>query len=100
MCSHKKKIDNILNRIFILLPRSCPGVRLRGAGGVKNFGVGICDGAPSTACSSLSFKLLLTSCTAYYKLSMRIKLIIFDISIKEKRVNVCLCFEFILQQIS
>ena len=41
----KKKIENILNRILILLPRSCPGVGLRGAGGVKNFSVGICDGA-------------------------------------------------------
>ena len=28
---------------------------LRGAGGVKNFSVGICDGAPSTARSSLKF---------------------------------------------
>ena len=26
-----------------------------GAGGVKNFSVGICDGAPSTASSSLYF---------------------------------------------
>ena len=26
-----------------------------GAGGVKNFSVGICDGAPSTARSSLNF---------------------------------------------
>ena len=53
-CSHKykKKIENILNRIFILLPRSCPGVGLRGAGGVKKFSVEICDGAPSTARSS------------------------------------------------
>ena len=73
---------------------------LWGAGGVKNFGAGICDGTPSTACSSLSFKLLLAYSTACYKLSMRIKLTIFDISIKEKRVNVCLCFEFLLQQIS
>ena len=49
--------ENILNRIFILLPRSCPGMGLRGAGGVKNFSVGICDGAPSTARSSYPFKL-------------------------------------------
>ena len=41
MCSHKLKIENILNKIFILLPRSCPRVGLRGAGGVKNFSVGI-----------------------------------------------------------
>ena len=44
-----------MNRIFILLPRSCPGAGLQGAGGVKNFSVGICDGAPSTARSSLYF---------------------------------------------
>ena len=50
------KIENILNRIFILLPRSCPVVGLRGAGGVKNFCVGICDGPPSTARSSLNWK--------------------------------------------
>ena len=55
VCSHKCKIQNILNRIFILLPRSCPGAGLRGAGGVKNFSVGICDGAPLTAHSSLDF---------------------------------------------
>ena len=47
-----KKIENILNRIFILLPRSCPGVGLQDAGGVKNFSLGICDGAPSTSRSS------------------------------------------------
>ena len=45
----------MLNRIFILLPRSCPGVGLQGAGGIKNFSVGICDGAPSTARSSFEF---------------------------------------------
>ena len=33
MCSHIIKIENILNRIFILLPESCPGVGLVGAGG-------------------------------------------------------------------
>ena len=35
-----------------MLPGSCPGVGLHHAGGVKNFSVGICDGAPSTARSS------------------------------------------------
>ena len=50
-----KTIENILNRIFILLPRSCPRVGQRGAGGVKNISVGICDGAPSTARSSFIF---------------------------------------------
>ena len=62
--------------------------------------LGICDGPPSTACSSIYFKLLLIYCTACYKLSMRNKLTIFDVSIKEKRVNGCLCFECLLQQIS
>ena len=33
VCSHKLKIENILNRIFILLPESCPGLGLVGAGG-------------------------------------------------------------------
>ena len=42
----------MLNRIFILLSRSGPGVGLLGAGGVKNFSVGIYDGALSTARSS------------------------------------------------
>ena len=45
-------MENKLKRIFILLPGSCPRVGLGGAGGVKNFSVGIGDGAPSTARSS------------------------------------------------
>ena len=32
-----------------------PGVGLQGAGGVKNFSLGICDGAPSPAGSSLAY---------------------------------------------
>ena len=47
----QKRIKNILNRIFILLLGSCPRV---GLGEVKNFSVGIWDGAPSTAHSSMS----------------------------------------------
>ena len=47
------KDRNILNIIFILLPGSCPWMGLWGAGGVKNFSVGICDGAPSFARSIL-----------------------------------------------
>ena len=43
--------ENILNRILILLLALCPGVVL-GELGVKNFSVGIGDGAPSTAYSS------------------------------------------------
>ena len=50
------KIEIILNKIFILLPRSCPGEGLRGAGGVNNFSLGICDGATSTANSSFYIK--------------------------------------------
>ena len=40
-------------RIFILLLGSCPRGGTWGAGGFKNFSVGICDGAPSTAHSSI-----------------------------------------------
>ena len=54
VCSHKEKIEIILNRIFMLLPRLCPRVGLLGARGVKNFSLEICDGAPSTAHSSLT----------------------------------------------
>ena len=32
--------------------KAMPQMGLWGAGGVKNLSVGICDGAPSTACSS------------------------------------------------
>ena len=59
-CSHKSKIENILNRIFILLLGSCPWGGTWGAGGgggVKNFSVGICDGAPPTADSSCNLEL-------------------------------------------
>ena len=45
--SHIKDRKHI-EQNFHSVPRSC----LRGAGGVKNFSVGICDGAPSTARSS------------------------------------------------
>ena len=38
---------------FVLLPGSCPGVRLGGAGGSQKLRVRICDGAPSTARSSI-----------------------------------------------
>ena len=37
---------------FHSVARVMPGVGLGDAGGVKNFSLGICDGAPSTACSS------------------------------------------------
>ena len=46
-------IGNMLNRIFILLPGSCPRGGTWGCWGVKNLSVGICDGAQSTAHSSL-----------------------------------------------
>ena len=53
-----KKIENIFNRSFILLPKLCPGMRLQGAGEVKNFSVSICNGAPSTARSSYYLLLI------------------------------------------
>ena len=37
-----------------------------GAGGVKNFSMGICDGAPSTAHSSYPFKRLKLKTLASY----------------------------------
>ena len=53
VCSHKQKIENILNRIFILLLGSCPRGGTWGCWVVKNFSTGICDDAPSTAHSSV-----------------------------------------------
>ena len=50
-----KREKKVLIRSLILLPGSCPGVGLGGAGGVKNFSLGIYDGVPSTARSC--FKL-------------------------------------------
>ena len=47
-----------------------------------------------------SFKLFLAYCTVCYKLSMSIMFTIFDVSIKEKRVNGSLCFELLPQQMS
>ena len=44
-----------------------------------------------------SFKLLVIYCTVCYKLSMSITLTIFDVSIKEKRVNDSICFELLPQ---
>ena len=44
-----------IEQIFILLRRSCPGMGLGGAEGVKNFSVGIRDGAPSTTRSSYNY---------------------------------------------
>ena len=38
--------------------KAMPGVGLRGAGGVENFRVGICDGAQSTARSSFNLYFL------------------------------------------
>ena len=35
VCSHKCKIQKILDGIFILSPGSCPGVGLMGAGGAQ-----------------------------------------------------------------
>ena len=43
----------------MLWPGSCPRGGTWGAGGVKNFRAGICDGAPSTAHSSLLLRITL-----------------------------------------
>ena len=47
-----------------------------------------------------SFKLLLAHCTECYNFSMSIMPTLFDVSIKEKRVNDSLCFELLPQQMS
>ena len=47
-----------------------------------------------------SFKLLLAYCTVCYKLSMSIMITIFEVSIKENRVNGSLCFELLPQQMN
>ena len=44
--------------------------------------------------------LLLAHCTVCYNLFMSIILTIFDVSIKEKRVYGCLCFELLPQLMS
>ena len=41
---------------FHFVARVMPRVGLGGAGGVKNFSLGIFDGAPSIACSCLKFE--------------------------------------------
>ena len=41
---------------FYSVAKVMPQVGTAGAGGVKNFSMGICDGAPSTARSSLNSK--------------------------------------------
>ena len=57
MCflTNKKDRKNIEQNFHSVV---MPGVGLVGAGGVKNFSVGICDGASSTAHSSVLFMLL------------------------------------------
>ena len=53
----RKHIEWNFRSVAMVMPR----VGLRGAGGVKNFSVGICDGAPSTARSGLILFTLLLS---------------------------------------
>ena len=52
-CVVTNKRENILNIILILLRESFARGGTWGCWGVKIFSVGICDGAPSTARSSL-----------------------------------------------
>ena len=49
-----KHIEQNFHSVAKVMPRDGTG----GAGGVKNFSVGICDGAPLTARSSLNFLVL------------------------------------------
>ena len=67
---------------------------LRGAGGVINFSVGICDGAPSTARSSFSFIFSFLLLTIWYKqdiiLSVQNKILNVQDKYKIKGMSVCL----------
>ena len=49
----RKHIEQNFHSVAKVMPR----MGLGGAGGVKNFSVGICDGAPSTGRSSLKFEI-------------------------------------------
>ena len=49
-----KHIEQNFHFVAKVMPRG----GTEGAGGVKNFSVGICDGAPSTAHSSISLYLI------------------------------------------
>ena len=49
----RKHIEQKFHSVARVMPLAVVG--LGGAGWVKNFSVGICDGAPSTALSSLIF---------------------------------------------
>ena len=53
VCVLTKKDRKRIEQNFHSVARVMPRVGTAGAGGVKNFSVGICDGAPSTARSSL-----------------------------------------------
>ena len=55
LCVFSQIKENILNRIYILLLGSCPRGGTWGCWLVKNFSMGTCDGAPSTAHSSFAF---------------------------------------------
>ena len=48
------KARKYIKKNFHSVARVMPRVGLVGAGGVKNFSLGICDGTPSTARSSIS----------------------------------------------
>ena len=48
----RKHIEQNFHSVAKVMP-----LGVRGAGGVKNFSVGICDGAPSTARSSISLEI-------------------------------------------
>ena len=53
----RKHIEQNFHSDAKVMPRGGTPEGLRVAGGVKNFSVRICDGAPSTARSSLKFQM-------------------------------------------
>ena len=66
----RKHIKQNFHSVDKVMPPGCGG-----AGGVKNFSVGICDGAPSTARSSLTLKVLQEFLVSYMNKKTHIHLI-------------------------
>ena len=104
LCVFSHITEKILNRIFILLQGSCPRGRTWGAG-VKNFSVGICDGAPSTAHSSCTFRhaMFKVQCTTTFEISIlwcntRVSTSFFTKTIKFHSF-ICHCYEKILHRV-
>ena len=70
---------------FYSVAKVMPPVGTGGAGGVKNFSVGICDGAPSTARSSLIICMQVLFTHLVYGDCSKIKMIILISYLRARR---------------